>query len=161
MTIRLNVRQPLSQIIFCLIMNIKVRFFENIQNIFGCWVIYRTNTEKVLWCLSSFTGGGRPQVSLRTLFQAQAGRTIDCFISNLLYKSVLCKVYSNIYIYNILTYLDPQGSQTLFDLYSEQTSQRYDQQMVKSVLLQLQHMLQPVMQHICIQYLTSTFYNIA
>ena len=35
------------------------------------WVLRRTNTVKIIWCISSFlTGGGRPQMSLRALFQA-------------------------------------------------------------------------------------------
>ena len=32
-----------------------------------------TNTAKVIWRFSSFTGGGRPRMPLRALFQARAG----------------------------------------------------------------------------------------
>jgi hypothetical protein len=32
-------------------------------------VLRRTNTVQVIWRLSSFTGGGIPQVSFRALFQ--------------------------------------------------------------------------------------------
>ena len=37
------------------------------------WVLRRTNTVMIIWRLSSFTGGGRPHVPLRPLFQARAG----------------------------------------------------------------------------------------
>ena len=38
--------------------------------VFFWWVLCYTNTVKVIWRLSSFADGGRPQVSLRSLFQA-------------------------------------------------------------------------------------------
>ena len=37
------------------------------------WILCRTNTVDAIWRLSSFTGGGRPQVPLRALFQARVG----------------------------------------------------------------------------------------
>ena len=44
--------------------------------VFG-WVLHHTNTVKVIWGLSSFTGKGRPQVPLRALFQAQAVTRVE------------------------------------------------------------------------------------
>ena len=37
------------------------------------WVLRHTNTVEVIWGLSSFTSGGRPQVPFHALFQAQVG----------------------------------------------------------------------------------------
>jgi hypothetical protein len=42
-----------------------------------CWVLRRTNTASVIWQLFSLIDGGRPQVSLFLLFQAQAGTWVE------------------------------------------------------------------------------------
>ena len=44
--------------------------------IFG-WDLRRINTLNVIWRLSSFTGGGRPQVPLCALLQARAGTRVE------------------------------------------------------------------------------------
>ena len=41
------------------------------------WVLCRTNTVKVKWRLSSFTGGGILQVPPSALFQAQVGTRVE------------------------------------------------------------------------------------
>ena len=46
------------------------------RSFFG-WTLRRTNTANVIWRLSFFTGGGRPQVTLRALFQARAGTRVE------------------------------------------------------------------------------------
>ena len=49
-----------------------VHVIMNIMNdVFG-WILRRTKTIKVIWRVSSFTGGGSPLVPLRALFQARA-----------------------------------------------------------------------------------------
>jgi hypothetical protein len=40
-------------------------------------VLHRTNTVKVIWQLSSFTGGRRPQVPFHALFQAWTGTRVE------------------------------------------------------------------------------------
>ena len=45
-------------------------------NLFFGQVLHCTNTLKVTWRLSSFTGGGRSQASLHALFQAQMGTKV-------------------------------------------------------------------------------------
>ena len=40
-------------------------------------VLFPTNTVKVIWQLSSFIGGGRPQVAHCALFQARAGTRVE------------------------------------------------------------------------------------
>ena len=40
-------------------------------------VLCRANTVEFIWKLSNFTGGERPQMSLRALLQAHTSRTID------------------------------------------------------------------------------------
>jgi hypothetical protein len=45
----------------------------DIQCMFVClfdWVLRHTDTVKVIWRRSSFTGGGRPKVPFCALFQA-------------------------------------------------------------------------------------------
>ena len=49
--------------------------FPSLSQNYNCldaWDLHRTNTIKVIWRHSSFTGGGRPQVPLHVLFQEQA-----------------------------------------------------------------------------------------
>ena len=41
------------------------------------WVLHCTNTVMEIWRLSSFTGGGRPQVPFCALFQAQVGTQVE------------------------------------------------------------------------------------
>ena len=41
------------------------------------WVLFHTNNVKVIWPLSSLTGGGRPQVPLCSLFQARADTQVE------------------------------------------------------------------------------------
>ena len=43
----------------------------------GGWVLYHTNTVKVIWYVSSCIDGGRPKVPLHTLFQAVASTRIE------------------------------------------------------------------------------------
>ena len=45
--------------------------------VLGCWVLRLTNTLKVIWRLSNFTGGGRPRVPLRALFQARVNALLE------------------------------------------------------------------------------------
>ena len=45
--------------------------------LFFVLVLRRTNTAMVKWWPSSFTGGGRPQLPLRALFQGKAGTWIE------------------------------------------------------------------------------------
>ena len=45
--------------------------------LFCGWVLRLTNTVQVIWWLSSFTGGGRPRVPLRALFQSQVGTWVE------------------------------------------------------------------------------------
>ena len=47
--------------------------WQNILLLFFVWFYVAPTLFRVIWQLSSFTGGGRPQVHLRALFQAQAG----------------------------------------------------------------------------------------
>jgi hypothetical protein len=37
------------------------------------WILRHTDTVKVIWRRSTLTGGGRPQVPFRILFQARMG----------------------------------------------------------------------------------------
>ena len=46
-------------------------------NIFFGWVLCQTNTVKVIWPLSTFTGGRRHWVPLPALYQAQAGAWVN------------------------------------------------------------------------------------
>ena len=50
-----------------------LNIFHEYKDFFFGWVLRHTNTVKVIWPHSSFTGRGRPRVLLRALFQAQAG----------------------------------------------------------------------------------------
>ena len=47
-----------------ILLGITKKFSKNRNVIFFGWVLHRTNIVKVIWRLPSFTGGGRPQVSL-------------------------------------------------------------------------------------------------
>ena len=49
----------------------RLQIDEHDHHSFG-WALLRINDVKVIWRLSSFNGGGRPQVPLRALFQARA-----------------------------------------------------------------------------------------
>ena len=43
----------------------------------GGWVLHHTNTVNVVWWLASCTGGGRPQVPLRALFQVWSATCVE------------------------------------------------------------------------------------
>ena len=55
-------------------LNISLSYHLPIFQVFCfSWVLRHTNTVKIIWRLSSFVDGGNQQVTLRALFQTQAG----------------------------------------------------------------------------------------
>ena len=67
----INLPQSLTVSIWCMMC------WFNIPFICLGFSFWSTNTVKVTWWLSSFTGGGTPQVPLRALFQARTDTWVE------------------------------------------------------------------------------------